>query len=243
MSPDLRQDMHVHSTFSDGKGTIAENVAQARRQELRTICLVDHVRADTTWVPEFVEATDRLRRAETEQPRPLDIKRGVETKILNVGGDLDLPERLEGLDHILVADHQFPMEDGPHHPKEVEAQRAEGRRSEQELIELLITATGSSLEQVAGHGILAHLFSVLPKAGLAEENVPAASLAWLARQCATHHVQVEVNERWGCPSARSLEFFVRHEVGLVCSTDSHRVDTIGIYDKVRATLAELGAAG
>jgi putative hydrolase len=239
MLADLRNDMHVHSTFSDGKGTIAENVSQARDRGLRTICLVDHVRADTTWIPEFVEATDGLRHAEAERESQLVIKRGVETKILNQAGDLDLPHHLDGLDHVLVADHQFPMADGPHNPKEILGQRKEGRWDDRELLEILVEATGRSVERVAGFGILAHLFSVLPKAGLQEDEVPAAALDWLAGCCATHHIQVEVNERWGCPSPRSLGYFVGRGVDLVCSTDSHRVETIGIYDKVRTTLGVL----
>jgi putative hydrolase len=236
---DLRDDMHVHSTFSDGKGTIAENVRQARVRGLRTICLVDHVRTDTTWIPEFVGATDQLRQAEQAQENPLIIKRGVETKILNQAGALDLPEHLDGLDHVLIADHQFPMADGPHNPKEVRALREDGLRDDQELIGMLVEATGRSVERVAGFGILAHLFSVLPKAGLREDDVPLSALDWLARCCATHQIQVEVNERWGCPSPRSLAPFLHHGVELVCSTDSHRVETIGLYEKVRVTVTAL----
>jgi PHP domain len=57
----LDQDFHVHSTFSDGASTLAENVAAARDRELRTLCLVDHVRRDTAWVPEFVAAVGQYR--------------------------------------------------------------------------------------------------------------------------------------------------------------------------------------
>jgi putative hydrolase len=241
MRADPSQDMHVHSTFSDGKGTIAENVEAARQQNLRTICLVDHVRVDTDWLPEFIAATDLLRRAEEGREHPIAIRRGVETKILNRAGDLDLPADLSGLDHILVADHQFPMAEGPLHPKEVLALREQGAWADADLLEVLVEATGNSLGPVAGSGILAHLFSVLPKAGLREDDVTPAALDWLAARCAEHEVMVEVNERWNCPSARSLSYFVRRGVGLVCSTDSHRVETIGNYDKVRATLRELDA--
>jgi putative hydrolase len=239
MLADPRQDMHVHSTFSDGKGTIAENVEAARERQLQTICLVDHVRADTTWIPEFVQATDELRQQEENQTQPLSILRGVETKILDQDGHLDLPAGLSRLDHVLVADHQFPLADGPHNPKEVLAQRREGAWADQALLEILIEATGNSLGSVAGFGILAHLFSVLPKAGLREDDVAPAALDWLAARCLQHEVRVEVNERWGCPSPRSLSYFVRRGVGLVCSTDSHRVETIGVYERVRSTLRTL----
>jgi hypothetical protein len=59
----LDEDYHVHSVFSDGISTIDENVIVARQRGLRTLCLVDHVRADTTWVGDFVSAVWPLRKS------------------------------------------------------------------------------------------------------------------------------------------------------------------------------------
>jgi len=56
------EDFHVHSTFSDGASTLAENVRVARERRLRTLCLVDHVRADTAWLPDFVRPWRRTDR-------------------------------------------------------------------------------------------------------------------------------------------------------------------------------------
>jgi putative hydrolase len=58
------EDFHVHSTFSDGASTLAENVRVARERRLRTLCLVDHVRADTAWLPDFVRAVAPYRAAD-----------------------------------------------------------------------------------------------------------------------------------------------------------------------------------
>ncbi len=57
----LDQDYHVHSTFSDGASTAADNVAVARDRGLRRLCLTDHVRSATTWLPDFVAAVAALR--------------------------------------------------------------------------------------------------------------------------------------------------------------------------------------
>jgi putative hydrolase len=47
----------VHSTFSDDAvSTLAENIAAAEAAKLDTVRLIDHVRASTTWVPEFLAA-------------------------------------------------------------------------------------------------------------------------------------------------------------------------------------------
>jgi putative hydrolase len=44
---------------------------------------------------------------------------------------------------------------------------------------------------------------------------------------------VEVNEKWGCPSARTIRVLAGAGVPLVASTDSHDCATIGWYDRVR----------
>ena len=90
MNVALDEDFHVHSTFSDdGASTLAENVRAARRRGLRTVCLVDHVRRDTRWLPEFVAAVDQYR----GEPG-LRVLAGVEAKILDAAGHLDLPPGL-----------------------------------------------------------------------------------------------------------------------------------------------------
>src|ERR1700730_18131825 len=108
----LDEDYHVHSTFSDDAvSTLAENLAAARERGLRAICLADHVRRSTTWVPEFLSAVDALR------PVPgLDVLAGVEAKILNRAGALDLPAGIGGAELALVAGPQVPAVPRPGPP-------------------------------------------------------------------------------------------------------------------------------
>jgi len=106
----------VHSTFSDGASSLEENVRTAQERGLRTLCLVDHVRRDTAWLPSFTAAVDRYR----DQPG-LRVLAGVEAKILDTSGRLDLPPALDGIDLVLIADHQFPADNGPVHPAHVRA--------------------------------------------------------------------------------------------------------------------------
>ena len=93
MLPALDEDYHVHSAFSDDAvSTLAENVrAAARDRGLRVLCLVDHVRRDSPWVADYTAAVAALR------PVPgLEVVAGVEAKILDSQGHLDLPEQLPG---------------------------------------------------------------------------------------------------------------------------------------------------
>ncbi len=229
----LAEDYHVHSLFSDGVSSVTENVGAAQSRGLRRLCLVDHVRRDTTWVPSFVAAVQPLR----ETPG-IDILAGVEAKILDRAGRLDLPgaaDALAGIDLVLIADHQFPAAHGPVLPPEMRAAINSGAASPQEVIGCLVQATASALSQVE-RPVLAHLFSVLPKMGLAESDVPDHLLSLLASRASDAGALVEVNEKWSCPSARTLRAFAGAGVHLVASTDSHDCKDVGAYDSVARTL-------
>lgn len=227
----LDEDHHVHSAFSDDAvSTVAENFRAARDRGLRVICLADHVRQGSAWVPDFVAAVREL------QPGAgLQLLAGVEAKILNGAGELDLPRSLPGVDRVLIADHQYPGEHGPVPPQDI--RDALGRRecSASEVIGGLIGATVGALDRVALPQ-LAHLFSLLPKMGLDEADVPGPALDHLARGCFRAGARVEVNEKWACPSPRTIRALAAAGVPLVASTDSHDCATIGRYQRVRDIL-------
>ena len=107
----LREDRHVHSRFSDGEGTLAQNIAAAEALGLHELTCVDHVRVSTNWVPAYVEAVRAARASTTVR-----LGCGIEAKLLDTDGALDLPPQIEGVDAIYAADHQVPLADGPHHP-------------------------------------------------------------------------------------------------------------------------------
>ncbi len=236
----LRQDWHVHSTFSDGRSRPSENLTRAAEVGLFEVCFVDHVRRYTTWVPDFVEEVERLRR-ETS----VKVHCSVEAKILDRAGTLDLPRAvagLDGLDLVHVADHRFPMGFGPADPDEVRRALARGTAQASDLIECLVEATERALARVP-RALLAHLFSILPKVGLDESEVPDDALSSLAAAAASAGALVEVNEKWRCPSPRTLRAFRDAGVGIVAGSDAHEPNAIGSYGGyVARTLADLAPA-
>jgi len=228
----LDEDYHVHSAFSDDAvSTLAENVSSARERGLRTLCLAEHVRRDSAHVPAFVAAA-----ADLPAVPGLTLLTGVEAKILDTSGRLDLPGGLTGIDLVLAADHQFPGPDGPLSPQEVRTRLGRGELAAGEAVEWLVAATAGALAR-GRRVLLAHLFSVLPKVGLTERDVPAPLLAALAGRAAAAGAMVEVNEKWGCPSAAVLASFAAAGVRVVAGTDSHRCTDVGVYDRVRRIAA------
>jgi putative hydrolase len=229
--------MHVHSTFSDGANTIAENVAEAERLGLEELTCVDHVRQDSDWVADYVAAVDALR-----SRTRVRLHCAVEAKLLDTSGALDLPPELDGVDAIYAADHQVPLADGPHNPTEVRALIEAGELRARDVIEALVTATANALGGPR-RMVIAHLFSVLPKLGLSEHDVEQEQLESLAGAAAASGASIEIDERWRCPGARSLRPFVRRGVPVLLSTDSHRRETIARYEYCTGVLHALADGG
>lgn len=228
-------DMHVHSTFSDGKNTIEENIEEATALGLTALTCVDHVRVDTTYLPEYVAAVQRLRAT-----TPITLLCAVEAKLMTTAGDLDLPPLPPGIDRIYAADHQVPWTDGPRHPREIREELEAGTITGDEVIAAIMESTTNAVRRHE-HVVLAHLFSILPKIGLHEEAVPMASIETLADACAEHGAQIEVSERWSCPSARAVRPFTERGVPLLLSTDAHLRTKIGRYDHCLRVVRELTA--
>ena len=231
----LTQDMHVHSTFSDGHNTIEENVAEAERIGLVELTCVDHVRKDTAWVPEYVAEVNQLK-----THTPLLLHCAVEAKILNTGGLLDVPEDLTGVEAVYAADHQVPSPSGPMNPGVVREQIELTELEPQVAIAWIVAATAAAVRHHESI-VIAHLFSVLPKIGCNEQDVPLELIDSLAWTAADAGARIEVDERWCCPASRTLRPFLRRGIPLLLSTDSHRLETIGRYQYCAEVVRELCA--
>jgi putative hydrolase len=225
----LSGDHHVHSTFSDDAvSTLAENIAAASAAGITELRLVDHVRVSTTWVPEFLAAV-----AAEPVPDGLTVLTGVEAKMLDADGTLDVPQGLGALT-VLIADHQFPGTDGPWSPREAR-ERLDSGLAVSDALDLLVGATIAAMGSVE-NGQLAHCFSILPKIGLSERDLSDQQLAAWATAAARSGTTIEVNEKWGCPGPAALAAAIAAGATLVASTDSHLAADIGRYLKVPALL-------
>lgn len=231
---DLTTDWHTHSSTSDGTDAIAAMVVAAQARGVSRLQLTDHVRATTTWLPEYVAEVERARRR-----TDLTVITGVEAKILDVRGAVDLPQDLTGIDVVIVSDHQFPTRTGPVTPEVMRERIASGHTHASDAVGDLVLATARAVfahEQV----VIGHLFSALPKAGIELSQVTDEMLSTLAAAVRAAGAVIEVNERWRTPSEEHIKRFCALGVELVPSSDAHNTSAIAAWDYVAEAARVIG---
>ena len=228
----LDQDMHVHSTFSDGRHQPEEVLMSAQIRGIRKLGFADHVRRDTDWLPDYVA---HLRELRAQYPAT-EIVIGVESKMLDPRGTLDIPEDIEGVERILVADHRLPIGADLLGPRQVKERLADGRLQIRDVIDALLCAYQGCVERYSNLQI-AHPLSFLAKVGIPEWRMPMVTLYRLACFMAARAVVVEVSERWRCPSPSIIRVMRRAGVTVVASTDAHDANDVGCYQYVKAMAA------
>ncbi len=198
---DIRGDLHMHTTWSDGAHSIREMAEACRERDYEYMAITDHSQAVTVangLTPERLrrqwDVIERVR----DEVEGIRILRGSEVDILR-DGSLDLPDEiLEELDIVLVAVHShFALDAG------TQTERVT-RALAHPLVDVLVHPTGRLLNRREPYPI-------------DMETVLEAALE--------HDVAVELNT-----NPRRLDLHDRHlfrarELGVpvVASTDAHRI--------------------
>ncbi|MBI3048261.1 MAG: PHP domain-containing protein [Acidobacteria bacterium] len=102
---DIRGDLHMHSTWSDGRNTIADMVSAARQLGYEYIAITDH--SERAWSSRKLAAADVDRQREEidavrAQARGIEVLHGIEVDIMH-DGSLDFDDEVLGRFDIVLA--------------------------------------------------------------------------------------------------------------------------------------------
>jgi DNA polymerase (family 10) len=201
---EIRGDLHMHSTWSDGKNTVLEMAEAAIALGYEYVAICDHTRS--VRVVPGLDADDVLRQGEeiasaNEQLAPFRVLRGIECDILN-DGTLDLPDDvLSELDWVQASVH------------------AGQRQSRDQLTKRTLAAVEHPAVRSISH----------PKGRILNHRPPnAVDLDAVYAACVATGTAVETN---GLPdridlSAEHVREAVRAGVAITCSTDAHSVRSL-----------------
>ncbi|MBL8133693.1 MAG: DNA polymerase/3'-5' exonuclease PolX [Anaerolineae bacterium] len=106
---DLHADLHMHTVWSDGKGTVREMAAAARARGRRWIVITDHSRsaavANGLSIERLMAQQQEIRQVDAEFAPDFRIFHGSEVEI-KADGDLDFPDEvLAQLDFVIASLH------------------------------------------------------------------------------------------------------------------------------------------
>ena len=229
-------DDHVHLPRPDRPGTIDTLLDAAVDRGLARVTLV--LQPDTGQVVDVRRSVDAAReRLSTRRGDGLEVRAGVEVDVLDRSGRLDQPDRLEGADVVLIAEHRFPGPDGPLDPAVVGRWLRDGAVDARSVVELLIGGLIEAVGRSRRPAVLAQPLSLLPRLGLTEGQVPSEWLRALALRCRVTGSAVEVSERWACPGVAVVRLFHEEGVRLVAGSGADRPAGVGRWTSVRRTLS------
>jgi DNA polymerase (family 10) len=202
---DIRGDLHVHTTWSDGKASVAEMAAAAVERGYEYLAICDHT-PNVRVVP-GLDADALRRQAEeiaevNERVAPFRVLRGTECDIRR-DGELDLPDDvLAELDWVQLSLHAGQRED-----------------------EVRLTRKVCEAMKHPAVRCLSH-----PKGRIINHRPPnALNLEAVIQVALDHGVAIETN---GLPDRLDLRdeevrLCVEAGVSIVCSTDAHSVRGLG----------------
>jgi DNA polymerase (family 10) len=216
---DMRGDLHMHTTATDGAATIAEMIAGAKARGLEYIAITDHSKRvsmanglDATRLRAHWKEIDKIRK----QTSGIEVLCGVECDILE-DATLDLPDDvLAEADWVIAVLHY-----GLKQPRE-------------QIMKRLMAAIRNPHVSVLGH-LTGRMIGKRPGAEMNRDEV--------LRAAADHGVMIEINahpsrldiDDVGAAAARDLG------IPIVIDTDAHSVNGLdvmryGIYQARRAGL-------
>lgn len=217
----LTYDIHTHTVFSHGKGTIEDNVKEGILKGLTTIGISDHGSGHVSYgvkrkdLPIMRQEVDRLSRIYTD----IEILLGIEANIINKSGKLDvLDTELPFFDYILAGYHY-----GIFGENKVNACRIHGVNWLYEHTGLSIKAVKRFNTEMIVKALHENTIKVLTHPGdKGEFYMPE-----IAKACAETGTLMEISTWHKCLTVADIKEAAKTDVKFIISSDAHSPRRIG----------------
>jgi|SRR3989344_3067051 len=206
-----KEDLHLHSNFSDGENSLEEMMQSAISLGYTKIAFTDHVRIETMWLQEYVKEIKRL---QGKYKKEIEILAGVEAKVINLKGELDLPPDFpEEINLILASFHRMPKGERIYFtPEEILADK-------KTVLEYWSKAMLNVLKNPKAD-IIAHPTSFLDKYAII---LPETLKQKISQEAKLNNKIFEINLKYHCPDEEFISILKEHNVKLSYGSDSHSV--------------------
>lgn len=212
-------DIHTHTTFSHGKGSIEDNVRAAIKKGLSSIGISDHGPGHLNYgvsrsdIPVMKSEIERLRKKYPE----INIFFSVEANTVNSGNNLDLKEDEFRLFDFVIAGYHYGVENG--YCLSNAAYSAGLMRSNRE--KLIRRNTKMIVGAIEKNDI-----KVLTHPG---DKAPVDMDA-VAKACEKNGVLMEISTHHKHLTVEEIRICMKYDVGFIISSDAHVPEKVGTFE-------------
>ena len=222
---DISCDLHTHTTYSHGKGSIEMNAAAAEEAGLSLLGIADHGPGHVGYGFKMsdVESMRADISASSDKHPGLSIKLGVEANIINRSGHLDVSAEEQKLFDFIIAGYHF------------------GVFGEEPLRAAFVHA-GGFMYGITGRCTASarNRNTDLIIRALEENDIDIIShpgaknpvdIREVAACCARRGTFLEINNKHGALTVEDIRLAAEYDVSFILGSDAHRPQDVGVVDK------------
>lgn len=202
-------DMHVHSTFSDGKDTPEHLITTAIEMGICSLAFCEHIRKESTWFGDYYAEISKLKK---KYKKHLRLYCSIEVKVLDLFGNLDIRPEFYKADFVYSAVHRIPCGTNKY---------LTGQESKFEIKKAWRDAVFSVIKDKKT--ILAHPFM---QAIVYDLNLDTHEAGELIKEIIKYKKPVEINLKYYSPLYMELLKQVAGRVPIFIGSDSHSIEEL-----------------
>ena len=234
MESKILYDLHTHTRYSHGKGTVMDNARQAAKLGFTKLGIADHGPGHKFFGID-IDCLDQMRADVMEARKAfpeMEVLMGIEANIINSDGVIDLtPEQQEKFDFIIAGFHYGYF---GHQP-----------------IRSIGATVGGYLHEAFGleSRALRDFNTEFVTAALYKNNIDILShpgakadfdIEEIARACAETDTIMEINNKHGHLTVAELKRVAKYNVKFIIGSDAHYPFTVGDCQKAYKRAVESG---
>lgn len=215
-------DLHTHTTFSHGKGSIEDNVRAGIARGMKTIGISDHGLGHITYgikrknIPVMREEINRLKPLYPE----IEILLGIEANIMNPSGHLDMTKaEADQFDYLLAGYHYGIIGENP-----VKSMVTHGNNF---LVYGKMGRTTARQKRVNTDMTIRTLYENKIKVLTHPGDKGAFDIEEVTKACAETGTWMEISTWHKCLTIEDIKIAAKYDVSFIISSDAHSPDRVG----------------
>ena len=221
----ITADYHTHTIYSHGKGTIEDNVKEARAKGLKKIAIADHgfrhigYGMEYNDIPKMRMEIDRL----NEKYDDIQVLLGIEANLIGLDGRIDIPDKyMDSFDIILMGFHKAVI---PY--SFMDAWKLYARNA----FESVLKVSSSQIR----HDNTVAMINAINRYPIDIITHPGAKIDidtdLLAQYAAKKNTALEINASHGFMTVEYVKIALKRDARFVINSDAHTPCKVGVFDR------------